>query len=233
MTFLEQWLAKVAEELNHLGQQGALTQAWFTDGRWNKQSWLHARVLGALVRSVEPPLVPMVEMTWHQSFRPDLCIMDDHDHMIATVEYESTNSSDERLMDKDMRNFEKAILRYVGYEDHPDDPKWRLPEWRILISSLPNCPVQHWKWWKYNTENMAYPPKIKDKAKRDRNPLVYYEAGLHSYLKATWGRIVDAFGATPPCHLVWVNLTPESIEVMNVDGEKPAQPTRFQLDLPR
>jgi hypothetical protein len=40
--------------------------------------------------------------------------------MIAMVEYESTNSSDERLMSKDIRNFEKAILRYVGYENHPD-----------------------------------------------------------------------------------------------------------------
>lgn len=230
--FLEGWLAKVADELNYLGQQGALTREWFTDGKWNKRSRLHARVWGALVRSVQPPFVPMVEMTWRQSFRPDLCIMDNHDHMIAMVEYESTNSSDERMMDKDIKNFERAILNYVGYEQHPDDPAWRFPEWRILISTLPDGPVQGWRWWLYYNENTAYPPPIKDKAKRDVNPLAYYEAGLHSYLEATWGRIVNQFGHAPPCHLAWVNLSPESLEVMNVNGEKPSKPIRFLLELP-
>jgi hypothetical protein len=232
MIFLDEWLAKVARELNCLGRQGALTQEWFTDGKWNKRSWLHARVWGTLVRSVQPPLVPMVEMAWARSFRPDLCIMDAHDHMIAMVEYESTNSSDERLMSKDIRNFEKAILRYVGYENHPDDPKWRLPEWRVVISSLPDCPVRRWPWWKGNHENPAYPPEVKDKARRDSNPLAYYEAGLHDYLKATWERIVKEFGHEPPCHLVWVNLRPEVLEVMNVNGEKPHETIRFQLELP-
>lgn len=232
MFFLRQWLANVADELNYLGQQGVFARAWFTDGRWNQRSRLHARVWGALVRSVRPPFVPMVEMTWARSFRPDLCIMDACDNMIATVEYESTNSSDERLMSKDIRNFERAILRHVGYEKHPDDPKRRLPEWWVVISSLPDGPVRRWPWWKNNHENTRYPPSVKDKTRRDANPLAYYEAGLHDYLKATWGRIVEKFGHEPPCHLVWVNLRPEALEVMNIDGEKPRHSMQFLLGFP-
>ena len=231
-TSLEQWLAKVADELSYLGQQRALTREWFTHGKWNKRSWLHSRVLGALVRSVEHPLIPMVEVRWNQSFRPDLCIFDEHNYMIGMVEYESTNSSDERMMDKDIKHFETAILNYVGYEQHQGDPVWRLPEWHILISSLPDCPVQGWQWWLDYNENPVYPPPIKDKGSRDHNPLAYYEDGLHRYLKATWGRIVDASGHVPPCHLVWINLAPDALEVMNINGEKVAEPVRFGLELP-
>jgi hypothetical protein len=231
-TLLERWLGKVADELNYLEQQGVLTREWFTDGKWNKHSWLRARVLCALVHSVQHPLIPMLKAKWGQSFRPDLCIVDNYDYMVAIAKYESTNSSDERLMDKDMKNLERAILNYVGYEQHPGDPAWRLPEWRIVISSLPGGPVQCWPGWRYYNEHADYPPKNKDKVRREGNPLEYYEAGLHDYLRSRWGRIVSACEQVPPCHLAWVNVTPMALEVMNVNGEKPGEPMRFLLDLP-
>ena len=64
---------------------------------------------GAFVRSVQPPLAPTVQMARGRSLRPDLRIMGGHDQMVAVVEYESTNSSDERLVDKDIRNYESHL----------------------------------------------------------------------------------------------------------------------------
>lgn len=231
MTFLEQWLTNLADELNYLGQQGAFSQTWLTDGRLNKQSRLHGRVFGAMIRAVERPLIPMVEIRWNQSFKPDLCVADKDNNIIAVIEYESSNSSDERLMDKDINHYKKAILSYVGFEAHPNNPNWKLPDWWIIVSTLPDCPVRRWPWWPGYHSDTRYAPYTKDKSNHNRNPLKYYEAGLHSYLEESWNHICDGFGKEPPCRLVWVNLTPESLDVQNINGQKLALPTQFPLRL--
>lgn len=230
-TFLEQWLANVAGELNDLGRQGAFSRSWLTNGNWNKQSWLHSRIFGLMARAVERPLIPHIEVRWHQAFKADLTV-DYRDQVISIIEYESTNSSDERLMAKDVTHYEKAIQFYIGYEEHSGEPYWKLPEWWIIVSTLPNDPVKDWPWWPYYNEDMDYPPAIKSKAKRDKNPLKYYEAGLHKYFKDSWKRICQGFGHEPPCRLVWVNLGLDALEVKNINGKKPDLPIRFALELP-
>lgn len=227
---LEQYLATVAKELNGLGKRELFKQEWLTNGKWNQYSWLHARMLGILVRSVKTPLFPMVEARWDGNFKPDIQVVNEDDDTIAVIEYESTNSSDQRLMIKDIDHFEKAILEYADYEKHPDDSDWKLPEWWILISTLPNCAVVRWPWWQDYSENPRYPPQVKSRMERDQNPLNYYRPALHQYLAESWQKIVKEFGKTPPCKLVWVNLSTDSIGVMNVNGQ-PTEGPRFTLKL--
>src|SRR6266702_2292166 len=93
------FLRSFAAEINKLADRGVLTWAWFLDGSWNSKSWLHAIMFGTLVRSVPPPYIPMVEVKWSGRFKPDLCILDKRcKQEIGLIEYESTNSSYERLM---------------------------------------------------------------------------------------------------------------------------------------
>jgi hypothetical protein len=121
---VEDFLCSFAGEINDLADRKMLTWAHLLDGSWNKNSWLHARMFGALVRSVNRPYIPMVEVFWNQGFHPDLCVVDLQDVTIGVIEYESTNSSDERIVAKDLAHFESAILEY---KTRPVElPKWWL-----------------------------------------------------------------------------------------------------------
>ena len=195
---LSRYLDVLTGELSDLHQRGLLPPECVTDGTWNQNSWLHSRVLGALVRAVERPLVPLVEVGWSRNFCPDLCIIDESDTVQAVIEYESTNSSDERLFGKDIWHFEEAILA-----EAPNGKE--LPPWWVLISTLPSCKVKNWPWYEWNTLT-DYAPAVKDRNQRNACPLGYYEAGLHAAFAVTWNKVASAFGDNRLVNLAWVNL---------------------------
>ncbi len=215
--FLKSWLARVADELNDLGKRDALFQEWVVNGDWNRNSWLHARIFGALIRSVDKPFIPMVEIKFGRRFKPDLFIVkpvpwSKDDDEIAVIEYESTNSSDRRIVEKDLSHFEWAIGMYRSGK-YPGP----IPPWLIVITTLPDCKVWHWPWW-YGGRG---------KAKRDKDPLCYYRSLFHKAFKATWKRIVTA-----SCHLAWVNLGLTAMKILNLDGEEQVTPWSVRLALP-
>ncbi len=72
------WLTSLGQELNDLGQRGALFQESFLNIAWNEFSWLHARIFGAMIRVVQRPLIPMVETKWGNYFVPDLLVVQPH-----------------------------------------------------------------------------------------------------------------------------------------------------------
>ena len=222
--FLSDFLDAFASELNSLASRGLLPASRLRDGRWIRYSWLHARVTAAAARAMPDPWYPALEVKWNRRFKPDLCAVDAADRTVAVIEYESVNSSDERLMGKDLGHFEREIVTLAR------TPKI-LPEWWIICSTLPDGPVTGWKWYGWNRD-ARYPPPHKDKASRNANPLAYYKAHLHSEFGASWNRIIQAVGNPPPCKLVWVNLAPDAIRVMNVDGVAQEPPTEFPLSLP-
>lgn len=208
---LSHYLWVLSGELRDLHERGLLPTEAVTDGNWNQNSWLHSRLFGALVRAVERPLVPLVEVGWSKGFCPDLCIIDQTDSVQAVIEYESTNSSDERLVGKDIAHYEEAILAQAA-------DLTALPSCWVLISTLPSCDVKRWPWWEWNTLT-GYPPAVKDRNLRNACPLSYYEGGLHASLAATWGRIVSAFGGEAPLTLAWVNLDQTlTLTTKNVNG---------------
>jgi len=151
---LHLYLNTLTAQLRGLHHLGLLPKEAFTNGAWNKNSWLHSRVFGALVQAVHRPLLAHVEVCWSRNFHPDLCIVDPNEHVQAIIEYESTNSSDERLFGKDIWHFEEAILSKAPGSDDP-------PPWWVLISTLPTCRVKNWSWYAWNT-SLDYPPASKD-----------------------------------------------------------------------
>jgi len=216
MTY-ESFLDAFASEINVLADQNLLRWESLLDGSWNQQSWLHARIFGAMVKAVRQPASPMVEVKWNQGFVPDLCLVDNGDNVIGVVEYESTNSSDERLVGKDLLHFENAIQEFKDCV--PD-----LPGWWLVVSTLPNRPVQRWPWYadkKLIGWNIAtdYPPAIKSRSIRNTSPLVYYEEGLHRTLNEMMQRLSSVFSGACPASLVWANIDGEFLSVMNVNGE--------------
>jgi hypothetical protein len=165
----------------------------------------------------------MMEVIWQQGFKPDLCAVEPNEETLAVVEYESTNSSDERLILKDLAHFESCIRWYAG------DTTERLPPCWLLISTLPDETVHHWPWYGYN-ENVTAPPAVKDAGLRNANPLAYYRPGIEASFAAAWARIVATFGAPPNTNLVWANLEPTGIRVLHLNGVAVHQPA-FPLHL--
>jgi hypothetical protein len=216
------FLSALASEINELSARKLFTRGWILDGNWNKNSWLHARVLGALARSVPRPWVPMMEVKWHRWFRPDLCIVGETDSTVAVVEYESTNSSDERMFGKDLRHFETAICAYLNQSK-------LLPKWWMLISTLPNCQVRNNYY--YDWTGCGFPPPEKSKKLRNENPLTYYEPYLHDWLDALWQRLLDVFGGRLPTQIIWANLDEHAIKVMNLNGSNSVPGLVYELHL--
>lgn len=206
----DDFLSSFAAEINELADQNLLSWESLLDGRWNRKSWLHARMFGAMVRAVRRPACPMVEIKWNAGFVPDLCVANARDKVIGVVEYESTNSSDERLFGKDLAHFETAVLKYQNAVAD-------LPGWWLVISTLPRCPVRRWPWHPWNNDP-HYPPAVKSREARNASPLSYYEEGLHAALATSVGRIATAFGGSCPTSVAWANIDGDTLSVMNLNG---------------
>lgn len=226
MPFHMDFLDRLAQELHGLAVQGQLPSTALTSGSWNRYSWLHARVWAAMVRAVPAPFSPMIDVRWNRSFKPDLCAVRTNDQTEAVIEYESTNSSDERVILKDLEHFEKAICEYSHGGGEP------LPESWVIITSLVNGPVSRWPWYSpgYNSRHDA-PPAAKSKATRDANPCAYYELGFVTEFALAWNRIVTHFGSVPQTNLIWANLGPDGIRVRSHNGVDVQQPF-FPLKMP-
>jgi hypothetical protein len=214
------FLAAFAEQLNSLADRGFLTQDWILKD-YNDCSWLHARIWGALVRAVPLSCTPNVDVKWTGDFRPDLCICDERDKVAGVVEYESTNSSDERMMEKDLQHFEAEILAEVERGEN------RTPWW-MLISTLPDRAV---KGWRFYSGYEGYPPTEKSRARRNENPLAYYRNGVAEWLGAMCNRLRTSAGGKMPSKVVWANLDEKSLSVLSVNGHRPKQRIVIPLSL--
>jgi len=225
-------LNNFAEEIRTKVQKGFLNREWVTDGIWIEQRWLHAAMWGALIRAIPDGYLPLVEPSISSDFKPDLVVINDKHEKVAVVEYESSNSSDERLVAKDLRHYEQAILEYKGRENHPGESAWSLPALWLLISTLPNCPVRGWPWHGYNRDSQ-YCKSVKDRAARDKSPLAYYEPCLHEACKMTWHRVSAALGGTglEGVQLAWANIDEQRLRVMNINGQ-PQEGEAGRLEFP-
>jgi len=234
---LDAWLTAFAARLGELGNQKMLAHDWWTTRKALPYSWMHARIWGALVQTAAAGYVPMVDGRWNGGFKPDLMLCTSGEQTAAIIEYESPNSSDERLMLKDLRHFQSAILEYVdrGVKQYAAHKGWeeQLPGDWIVISSFPHEPVD-WPWWGYNDQVGAGPPE-KDVDSRDADPFRYYEASIRADLDRRWAEIRSRFGGDPPdCSIVWLNLGPTALEVAAVKGARHAmEGKRYEFSLPQ
>jgi hypothetical protein len=210
------YLAEVAKELNRLADRGVWTREWILHSDYNHQSWLHALVWGALVRAVPDGYVPMVDVKWKGSFRPDLCICQDVDmnKVFAVVEYESTNSSDERIPRDVLSHFREAICAQV--EAGRLDTRWWL-----ILSTLPSDPVTDWPYWGEDRKRITA---------RNKNPFAFYHRSILKGIRDTCSRVRRVYSGNMPTKIVWANLDETHLTVVRESG----RPGRhmFKLRLP-
>ncbi|WP_019644294.1 hypothetical protein [Novispirillum itersonii] len=211
-TFAANIRARVAE--------GFLGPEWVTDGFWIEQRWLHGALWGALTMSAPAGTMALVEPGIRRDFRPDLAFINPRHEKIAVIEYESSNSSDERLIVKDLWHYRTEIESYKGFEQHSGDPEWVLPKLWLIISTLPSCEVANWPWHGYNKQRECG-PVIKDRNLRNANPLAYYEDSLHKAFADAWKGITSSLPMIEKhgVQLVWANVNQTDIRVMNVNGQ--------------
>lgn len=233
---LDLWLTAFAARLSALGQEKMLARDWWTTRKALPYSWMHARIWGALVQTAPTGFVPMVDGRWDGGFKPDLMLCTSGEQTAAIIEYESPNSSDERLMMKDLQHFRSAILEYCdrGVRKYASHKGWeeRLPSDWIVISSFPHEAVD-WPWWGYN-DHTAVGPTDKDVGSRNADPFAYYEASIRANLDQHWAEIRSRFGGDPPgCSMVWLNLGPDALEIAAVKGTRHAmEGNRYEFSLP-
>jgi hypothetical protein len=211
---------KFSSNIRNRVKGGYLSSDWVTDGYWIDQRWLHGTFWGALVSAGPENSMPIIEPTIMRGFRPDLVFINSNHEKIAVIEYESANSSDERLVLKDLRHFREAILEYKERKEHSDDPGWVVPKMWMIISTLPSCSVVRWPWHGYNN-SMHAGPKIKDRRKRDESPLEYYEESLHAAFSSVWTEVSAGLPIKKgdDINLVWVNIDQTHARVKNFNGQ--------------
>ena len=196
-----------------------INEEWVCNGYWCQNRWLHAAMWGALVKAVPAGLIPLVEPSMDCNYKPDLVMIDKDLKKYVVVEYESSNSSDERLILKDLAHYKADILSYRDAAAHGNDPGWHLPKVWLIISTLPSCSVTDWPWHGYN-RNIDAGPGTKNQSDRNRSPLTYYEEVLHKAFADHWREIAEAMpgDSTKGVRLVWANIDQATISVKNING---------------
>lgn len=198
-----------------------VTEEWMVDPYWCGSRWAHAMICGALVRAVPEHLTPLVEAGMSREFRPDMTIIDSGRNEIAVIEYESVNSSDTRLITRDVRRFA---------EGYTLDGEWPLPKLWLIISTLPSIAVKGWPWHAVN--KLLDPAQYKaNRAKRNANPLAFFQARMHAEMESQWAKVLsehkglEEYGA----RLVWANIDRNELKILNVNGRATQEEVAWRL----
>ena len=134
-----------------------------------------------------------------------------------------TNSSDERLVVKDLRHIEHAVLAELQ--------QGRVQtRWWLLISTLPSRSVKWPRFYDWGEDTL---PAVKSRSKRNENPLAYYRGAVLQGIKEMCERLTrEAKDGAMPCLFVWANLDDKSLTVLNVNGHPPEKEVQFAVKLP-
>lgn len=169
-------LAALAERLRALQASGHFDARWLTDGRHNEGGWLHARVWAALVQAIPAGYVPNLEVRLptpgrsESSYKPDVVVCDADDRLVLAVELESTNSSDDRVVLRDIDR-----LKYLANAPADDRPAEVL-----LLTVLPSRPVLNLPM------HAGLSPASRDaRARRRMNPYEFHRDAFLSALAST------------------------------------------------
>ena len=198
-------LDNLSSDLRGLRRSGHFSDEWLLDGSYNRGSWLHARLWGALVRAVPKPWVVNIEARVHtakgpeSSFKPDVQICDDQDHVELVVELESSNSSDDRVVYRDIERL-KCIRDFEdGY----------CPKCALLLTVLPSQRVKNLRMWGDLDDAQ--------RGERRSNPFAFHR---DSYIEAL--ERLSAKGC--PFSVAWANLDVDGIRLEFWDGTYQRRP---------
>lgn len=208
------FLERFAQEVRALRKTGHFSDDWLLDGTYNHGGWLHGRLWGAMVRAVPEGFVPNLEVrlqtpgaAYGDSFKPDLVVCGRRDGrddaLCMVVELESTNSSDDRVVQRDIDR-----LRFLQEADD-------CPGTALLITTLPSSRVKYLPMYKGLAPNSP-----EEREKRRENPYAFHRK-----------EILAALDALPRTKLsiAWANLDTDGVRLEYWNGryERPRfWPTR-------
>ena len=160
---LKRIMRGVSRRIEALCKEGQFSRDYVEDIRYRKHRRLHSRMLGIL-SSVGHDLGYMVDIerglkpNEGSAFNPDILLWKNNEPILL-LEYESTNSSDYRVIEKDLANFK------ISAESLLEDCS--LPRFWVVLTTLPDKSVTSWSNWE------GYSAKEYERIKE--NPRKFYK----------------------------------------------------------
>lgn len=171
-TELDNLFNSISELIKVAKYEGFIKNDYFNTTIFNKEHESHSKLLG-IICMVASKLGYFLEiergLTIKRQFRPDIIIRKNSE-WFAVIEYESTNSSDKRVLDSDFDSF----INYIKLNPSPE----HLPKYWIIIVTLPDHKVDEKKWksWAVERKYKDRKKKILDEKYRQivSNPFKFY-----------------------------------------------------------
>lgn len=144
-------LDSLANNLRELGKTGVITGEHLESTDRNRLNETHSLVWGALFHSVYLAVGRKCAVsigrglkleTMKKRFVPDISIwtLGSISKLVGVVDYESTNSSDSRIVRRDFAN----------YRQYVQTPHSNVPEFWIIVTSLPSRRVSKSSWYSWD-----------------------------------------------------------------------------------
>lgn len=202
---LDRFLASLSSELGRAMQKNVIPTNWLNTQKGSRKGQLHSRILGLLAKvSADLGYIVEVESGFNpkssRQFRPDIQLWESDSHKFL-VEYESTNSSDLRVLKKD-------LAHYVQSLDND-----QFPEYWLVLYTLPDSASGNWRSWDHRASN----PQLTSIRK---NPHQYYKSVFRQpfgrYPKKdlpSAARYIENSPDWGKRKIIFVNLTINGLEV--------------------
>ncbi|MDM7999001.1 MAG: hypothetical protein QUS33_03110 [Dehalococcoidia bacterium] len=162
---LQRFLNTLCANLGKAIEDEAIPPEWLCSSDGNRNYMLHSRVCGILAKTgFDLRYIVEVGAGFDASglmyqFKPDVLLWDS-DQLRFLIEYESTNSSDSRIIDADFGHCYEALEVARGQDA-------QLPDFWVVIYTLPDHEVGNWS-------HHDYPKRSEAFAVMSRNPHAFY-----------------------------------------------------------
>lgn len=150
-------LSSMVEKLSRLIGLKVISSEHLETTNRNQLHETHSLILGALAHAAydhigeEYGTVAIergLKVIGERMFRPDITLWQSRGRLVGVMDYESTNSSDSRIIDRNFENYRK----YVGRALHD------IPHFWVILTTLPSKEVKSsdWNSWDYSKKNKKY-----------------------------------------------------------------------------
>ena len=152
---LDLFLTRLARDLSQGIRSGCIASDYLQTTVHNKGRKVHSLICGIIEKAgLELGYVVGREKRFYfedgtSYCQPDLLLWK-NDRLSLLVEYESTNSSDSRVIHSDLWHYIRAL------DIDASVPDTNVPEYWLIIYTLPNGPVEHWTSWDYRKADHEY-----------------------------------------------------------------------------
>jgi hypothetical protein len=203
-------LAGLASRLRGLQDSGHFNARWVTDGAYNRGGWLHARVWAALVQSIPPGFVPNLEARLptpgrsETSYKPDVVVCDAANRVTLAIELESTNSSDDRVVLRDIDRLK--YLAKAAAEERPDGV--------LLVTVLPSRPVVRLPMY-----DGLSPASVEGRARRRANPYAFHRDAFLAALREATNKTSNVIS------VAWANIDVDALRLEFWDATYKKRPS--------